>query len=392
MSGRQLTLFDNRPPSFATRHGIPDPVDHRRAAALDALARELAAQRGWSHTSLKALRLGLVVLQGQHQGPGVFRASDIDNLKTLGINRAKLMRVVLNEAGLLDDDRVPAIQRWFAGQIADLPVGMRAELDVWFEIMRDGSPIPPRRRPRTHGTIRLHTTYGLPPLRQWAASGHHSLREISRNDVLAALPINGNDRTLTGAALRSIFRVLRGRKLVFVNPTARIPIGKIEAGQPFPLPSEVIKAGLHSPDPARAALTALLAFYALHKRQLRALRLTDIRDHRLRIEDRLLPIPVPVHDRLSRYLDYRAQRWPGSINPHLFINQRTAGHPDPVGPRWIRLSLQLPPRLLREDRILDEAHARPGDARRLCDLFGITVATALRYTHAIEHPDLAEPN
>jgi hypothetical protein len=34
---------------------------------------------------------------------------------------------------------------------------------------------------------------------------------------------------------------------------------------------------------------------------------------------------------------------------------------------------------IREDRILDEAIAT-GDVRRICDLFGLTVEAALRYT------------
>jgi hypothetical protein len=37
---------------------------------------------------------------------------------------------------------------------------------------------------------------------------------------------------------------------------------------------------------------------------------------------------------------------------------------------------------VREDRILDEATATTGDARRVCDLFGINVNVALRYTAA----------
>jgi hypothetical protein len=156
-----------------------------------------------------------------------------------------------------------------------------------------------------------------------------------------------------------------------------------------PLDVDLVREALHSPDPARAALAALVAFYALRRDQLRALRLTDLHDRRLHLDDRTVPIPPPVQHRLAGWLDHRARRWPNTANPHLFINQRTAAQTGPVGPRWIRLTLQLPPRALREDRILDEAHAQPGDARRLCDLFGMTVHTAERFISAVEHPDLA---
>jgi hypothetical protein len=397
---RQLALWDNRPPSWAARHGIPDPPDPRLAAALDALAADLAVRYGWSRTTRKRVRLALKVLLGQQPRPQppsdptagtttMIRASDVDRLNTLGLYSASQVRLVLAEAGLLDDDRIAAIDRWFANKTAALPAEMRHELGVWFDIMRNGSHTPPRRRPRAPITIWVKLRYALPLLEQWAAGGHQSLREISRHDVLASLPPGGNPRALTGVALRSIFGILRARRLIFVNPTARIPTGAPQRRQPVPLDVELVKAALHSPDPARAALAALVAFYALRCDQLRALRLTDLHDRRLHLDARSVPIPPPVQQRLAAHLDHRTRRWPNTANPHLFVNQRTAAQTGPVGRRWIRLTLQLPPRALREDRILDEAHARPGDARRLCDLFDMTVHTAERFTVAVEHPDLA---
>jgi hypothetical protein len=174
-----------------------------------------------------------------------------------------------------------------------------------------------------------------------------------------------------------------------VRPSLRWQQRRCAASRSQFRPRDGPRRALHSPDPARTALTALLAFYALRRDQLRALRLTDICDHRLHLDDRTIAIPPSVQQRLATYLDHRTRRWPNTANPYLFINQRTAGQTGPVGPRWIRLTLQLPPRALREDRILDEAHARPGDARRLCDLFAMTVNTAARFVAAVEHPDLA---
>ena len=45
---------------------------------------------------------------------------------------------------------------------------------------------------------------------------------------------------------------------------------------------------------------------------------------------------------------------------------------------------------MREDRILDEAHATGGDVRRICDLFGITVGAAIRYTATVDPPSFVE--
>lgn len=44
---------------------------------------------------------------------------------------------------------------------------------------------------------------------------------------------------------------------------------------------------------------------------------------------------------------------------------------------------------IRQDRILDEAHASSGDVRLVCDLFGLSVAGAYRYTTTVDHPSVA---
>jgi len=49
----------------------------------------------------------------------------------------------------------------------------------------------------------------------------------------------------------------------------------------------------------------------------------------------------------------------------------------------------MPVHRIREDRILDEAHASSGDVRRLCDLFGLSIKGAERYTATLDHPSLA---
>lgn len=41
---------------------------------------------------------------------------------------------------------------------------------------------------------------------------------------------------------------------------------------------------------------------------------------------------------------------------------------------------------LRGDRILHEIQATNGDVRRVCDLFGLSIAGATRYADTLEHP------
>ena len=47
----------------------------------------------------------------------------------------------------------------------------------------------------------------------------------------------------------------------------------------------------------------------------------------------------------------------------------------------------MPAHALRQDRILAEVHAG-GDERRICDFFGVTIATAEYYAATMNHPDL----
>jgi hypothetical protein len=101
-----------------------------------------------------------------------------------------------------------------------------------------------------------------------------------------------------------------------------------------------------------------------------------------------------VLDLLAAYLDYRNRRWPNTANPHLFLHYRSASRLEPVGQRWIWLIIGpgINARAIREDRILNEAHATGGDARRLADLFGLSIQAGTRYTNTVDHPDLTRPN
>lgn len=70
----------------------------------------------------------------------------------------------------------------------------------------------------------------------------------------------------------------------------------------------------------------------------------------------------------------------------------TAGKTTEVHRNWVNTTLGFRAQHLREDRILDEAHASDGDIRRICDLFGLTVGAAQRYIDALQHPDLRDPS
>jgi hypothetical protein len=91
----------------------------------------------------------------------LFLASDVLQLGKLDLHAAPIL-AVLSEAGLLQDDRVPAIVDWFDRQISELPPAMNDELRVWFEVLHHGSTTAPRSRPRSPITIRLRLNWAMP--------------------------------------------------------------------------------------------------------------------------------------------------------------------------------------------------------------------------------------
>jgi hypothetical protein len=387
---QQLVLMElPRDLHAGLRCGFPVPPDPAREAAWHHFVREYAATHGWGVNVTERAQRAIRMLLGMQDTVGTaIRASDV--LPMSGIRHpVRPVLDVIAAAGMLADDREPAVLGWFHAQIGGLPEQMRAELEVWFDVALNGSTTAPRCRPRSERTVRSQLSFALPTLRRWATV-HPSLREIGRDDVLAALPASGMPRSTTLQGLRSIFRVLKGRKLVFVNPTNRISVPMPHLPAPAPIDLSAVRQALDSEDPATATLAALLAFHAVRLWQVRQALLTDVHDGRLRLPDRTIPLAGPVRQRLAAYLDYRHRRWPNTANPHLFIHYRNANTTTPVTPWWIRKRLGMSAQSIRQDRILDEAHATGGDVRRICDLFGLSVAGAYRYTVTVDHPGIAE--
>lgn len=385
---RQLVLLAwPRDLAAGLRRGFPPPPDPALEAAFHQFVRDHAERYGWARGKAEKVQRAIRIMLGIQDTPGApVRRSDVALLSRIK-HSAAVVADVLADAGMLEDDRQPAIVRWFNATVSDLPEPMRHELGAWFEVMRHGSAVAPRRLPRSGTTTNSQLRYALPALRQWARA-HESLREIGRDDVLAVLPASGAQRVLMLQGLRSVFTVLKGRKLVFVNPRIRQP----SPGNPVPPPVDLsaLRRALDSPNPAAALLTALLAFHAVRIYQMCRIRLTDIRDGRLHIGDQVILLAAPVRQRVAAWLDYRGRTWPDTVNPYLFLHVRNAGTLRPVTPWWIRHQIPVAGTLIRQDRILAEADATGGDIRALCDLFGISIASAYRYSAIATDPCLAE--
>jgi len=389
--GEQLRLFTIRHDlAAAGRPGLRLRADPAQAAALESLARDLAAAASWRQKQLQDNIIGIRIVLGlQPGGRPPVRASEVDCLKDIDLPVRTVLEV-LDAASVLIEDRTPAIDAWFNRQISGLPGPMVAELTTWFEVMKHGSPTAPRRRPRSERTITLHLGWAAPTLRAWAATGHSTLREITKEHVLDALPAAGNPRSTTGQGLKSIFRLLKARKVLFTDPTTRVKTGQHESRQPLPLDVAIVRAALRSRNPAQAVLVALIAFHGLRTGHLERLRLTDVRDGHLHVDGRVVPLADPVRERLRAYLTHRNTTWPRTTNGHLFINRHTSRRDSPASRRWLGLTLgpDLTVTALREDRILNETNANGGDVRALADLFGLSINASTRYAATISHPDL----
>ena len=389
----QLTLFAMEPdPEVLRRRMLVEDSDLTRYCA--AIVADHARRYGWSVRQCNAVIRSLRLLQTLRPTPiAKIRASDVIASRRYDGTISSTLDV-LAEAELLVEDVPTRVERYFTTKFIDagaLPDLMRRHLELWLQIMLGGSRQSPRQLPREPETVELHIR-GLAPLVQaWAEAGRQSFAEITKADILAAiaaLPADTSHRHFAENGLKSLFKILKGRRLVFANPMKGIDLTPVSTNIPLPLDTALIRAALDSPNPATALAVALVAFHGLTGKQVRELQLIDIVDGRLKLAGRDIPLAAPVRTRLSTWLDYRSQTWPNTVNPHLLINRRTAPRLVPGGHSFPWQDCAVRPRVLREDRILHEIHATAGDVRRICDLFGLSVEGATRYLATVEHPDL----
>lgn len=126
---QQLVLVEvPRDLAAGLRRGFLPPPDPDLEAAFHQFVGEYASRYGWSRSKAERVQRAIRILLGTQDTPGAaIRRSEVALLSRIK-HSAAVVADVLAAAGMLDDDRTPAIVRWFPVQTAELPEAMRHEL------------------------------------------------------------------------------------------------------------------------------------------------------------------------------------------------------------------------------------------------------------------------
>lgn len=380
------------------------PRDCRHASSLDpprdpwlldlllAQAEALAELNGWPERTRQQVKRGLRMLAASHDPGEPITSSTVSAMSSHGVPALRVLEVLTAVGhGVVIDDRPDSLAAWIDQSFSTLPPRIRAELQVWIDVLREGTA---RRRPHPRITVFTLLAAARPFLLD-CATRYTTLREVTREDVISWL--DGRKRRANDAhALRDLFTVLKTQRLVFTNPTRRIHAAGLNPTTPTPLsPQALLDLGRAAQtDPVLQVVLALIGVRALHPHQVRHLQLeqVDLPNRRLDIAGAHRSLDPFTTEAISAYLAYRHDRWPDTGNPHLLLTRRTAHERGPVSQFWLAGRLRGLPatlRQLREDRILDEALATGGDPLHLAVMFGLTAKPALRYAQTV-HPGLAE--
>ncbi len=342
----QAMLCD--PPRDLTRVSSHHPsAGSGLAGTLLACARRTAELRGWSPRTLSLVSSGLRILAAVHD---------------------------------------PSLTVWLEEQISVFPSQIRAELEVWIDVMRSGGT---RRTPRARSTI-VTSFSSIRPFLASACGRYATLRQVTRQDItswIAARP--GRSRARDASTLRTLFRVLKTERLIFADPARGIRSGRNYSSIPIPARAPDLAAVSEAirGNPALRVAVALTGVHAFQPGAIRRLRLdqVDLADRRLDPGGLNRPLDEFTAAAVRDYLAFRRQRWPRTTNPHLLVNNHSAHTTATVSESWMGKlfrGLPLTAAKLREDRILEEARCGRADPLHLAAVFGFTPRTGLRYTQA----------
>jgi len=347
------------------------------------LAHRRGEARGWRRgMRLDVRRALIIVLSGHTAGDQVHHSEIFPALRARSVSVERVGEV-LEEMGVLVDDRRPSFDGWLERKLDSLAPGIGDDVETWLRAMRDGGP---RSKARDIASVWNHMNHLRPTLLNWSSRYNH-LREVTRDDVIAVLDeLHGSRRSNVLVSLRSLFAFCKKKSTIFRNPTRGIKVGQHPYGIAQPLDQgEVDQAVDAAKTPVARLVLVLAAVHAARRAAIIALRLdhVDLGNRRLTIAGRVRPIDELTRQILLEWFDYRRTRWPCTANPHLIINQMSAMGTGPVSTIYFaKTALRgqaATLERLRVDRQLQEALAHGPDPLHLAAVFGLDPKTAIRY-------------
>src|SRR5664280_205354 len=173
----------------------------------------------------------IIILSRHTAGDKVYHSEIFPALRALSISVERVGEV-LEEMGVLVDDRRASFEGWLERKLDGLTPNIRDAVEIWLRTMRDGGP-----RSTAHDIASVWNRMNnlRPTLLDWSARYDH-LREITRDDVLAVLDeLHGSRRSNVLGSLRSLFAFCQKKRLIFRNPTRGIRVGQHPYGIAQPL-------------------------------------------------------------------------------------------------------------------------------------------------------------
>ena len=370
---------------FHARHWAASAITSPELEQARSIAARLGEARGWNpRIQAETSRALAVMLAAPVPGEKIPWSALAPALRPrdLSVSRAA---EILALTGLLDDDRVPALDTWAESRLAGLAPGIAACARNWLRALQQGTP---RAHPRKPDTIRVYLRCVHPLLADWSARYGH-LREVTASDVATAIgALRGHRRHQVLVALRSLTRHCKKTGLIFADPAARIRAARRPDGMILPLgPRQIEAAAEAAVTPAARLALALAAVHAARPEAIRHLALgdLDLGNRRITLAGQSRPLDDLTRRLILTWLDCRRARWPHTASPYLIINNQTAMSTRPVSENWLTTAfrgLDATLERLRVDRQLDEALTCGSDPLHLAAVFGLDDTTAIRYATA----------
>lgn len=380
-----LALFETPPRDYSRFRREDADLTNARLVHARHQARLHGEAHGWTTQMRRCADRGLIaVLSGHANGERIRRSDLAASERTNKIFGPRLAEI-LDLLGLLNDDRLPALDAWITTTTHGLTPGIRDDVHHWLTVLRDGTP---RHRPKSPLTVRNNLHDALPALTCWSGRYQH-LRQVTRSDIAEiADMLHGHARKRTVTALRSLFHISNSTGRIFRNPASGINGGTPAPSLLIPLDQAAYDRAIQAATqpPARLML-ALAAMHAARPHAIRHLLLTDIDlgDGRITIGGHTRPLDPITRAVVLDYLAHRRTRWPSTANPHLLVTRSTASGCNPSSHSWIKkhfTGLTATIEQIRTDRQLEEALSAGPDPLHLAAVFGISHQTAIRYARA----------